>query len=469
MIKHYLCNKNFFFLILILFTASNAISQQNDQKKIEKLQKKYPYVSKQSDKQTFLVAENPQTNNQTIFVYENIKVVTIDGKVIKQKEFAPYKLALTIGDKYEYFPYLHCFIDANKKIGIITTNGDIILSPTYDRINHFNSKGQAIAFSGTEIQVINIEGKPLLTGKYKSNSDDRNLYWGYTPDQIYRYTVIDNNLICSLDEKHYGIVNVLTNKTVAPFEYDKIGNLPVINEKDTIGYVAIKNNLSTILDFKTKKELAPFSFEKIYKAFPFNNSLYIEGVNNGKTTYNLNYYDVKNKKMIFKNGISLEKATPYDQTFWVYKKDDISRLYNTVTNETVQTPEEANEIYKLTDNLALYTIYKGDKKLSWIFDVIKNKVVKNYNSVVQADSFTLKNNAISRQYFFIKEDSKANNMSISMYDGNLKTYFSDLTFYTSYIESDRIIFKEEIDGKYLYTAYGADGNVIGKIREYKMK
>lgn len=462
--------KKLFFLLLFFLTAMTVSSQQDDAKKIEKLKKKYEYVSQQSPEGTFLTAINAKTTNQVTLVFDNMKVVDINGKVIKEKELAPYKLEITMGDKNENFPHIHCFVGTNNRVGLMTTNGDIILPATYIHINDFNSKGQAITFSGTDLQVINTKGEPLLTEKYKSNSDDMNVYYGYTPDRKYKYNIINNNVICSIDEKHYGMVNVVTNKVVVPFEYDKIGDIPLIDQNDTIGYFVSKNNRATILDFKTKKEIAPFPFEEIQTAFIFNKSVFIEGKNNSKTTRDRNYYDVKNKKMVFQNNISLDKATPLDQTFWKYEKNKIQQLYNTVKNEIVKTPEEATSIERLADNLALYTNY--EKKSSFIFDLAQNKVVKQYSSVVDAYSFQLKNATTSKEYFFIKERKVPNDGSsegTTMYDRNLKTYFTDLSLSTSYYENDRIVIKERIDGKYPLTAYDINGNVIGTAREYKIK
>lgn len=467
--------KKLFFLFFFYLTAMAVFSQQNnapiDANKIAKLQKKYAYVSRPSNEGTFLTAINPKTNNQVTLNYENIRVVDINGKIIKEKELSSYRLEITMGDKNENFPHTHCIIDASNKVGLITTTGEIILPPTYDHINDFNSKGQAVAFSGTDLQVIDTNGKPLLTEKYKSNSD-MNIYWGYLPDNKYRFSVINDNVICGIDEKHYGIVNVLTNKTVVPFEYEKIGDKLFIDEKDTIGYFVSKNNRATILDFKTKKEIAPFPFEKIQTAFIYNNSIYIDGQNNSQTTRERNYYDVKNKKMVFDSKISLEKAVPYDQIFWKYEKDGISYLYNTVKNEVVKIPEEATNIRRLTDNLALYSIRVNGKTSSWIFDLTQNKFLHKYASQVDSYSFTLKKGITSREYFFITEKKIPNDSrseSTTMYDRNLKTYFTDLHLSTSYYENDRIVIKEEVNGQYPNTAYDIDGNVIGNIREYKMK
>lgn len=250
-------------------------------------------------------------------------------------------------------------------------------------------------------------------------------------------------------------------------EITTIESQELMNQHYNFGHVVYKNNLSTIVDFKTNKELAPFSFERIDDAFRDNGNLYIYGIYD-VNTYARNYYDVKNKKMVFQKGVNPDKGTPFNNSFWVLEKDRNAFLYNIVKNEMVKMPDQdPREIKKLADNLAICTIYD---KSSWIFDVEKNKIVVEYPTDVRCYPFTLNKDNCSKDFFFIYEKKNGNyRESVTMYDRDLNSYFSDLYISTSYYENDRIVIKEEVDGKYPLSAYDIEGKVIGEKRAYKLK
>src|SRR6478609_8261230 len=236
--------------ILFLSLSFISFSQQNNDKKIEKLKKKYDYVSNISDQQTFLTGKSikgPSDGGGGFTMGLNtIKIVNLEGKVIMEPELANYRILLPFGRNDVKYSNLFCLCGANNKVGIINTNGKIILEPTYDHINGFNAKGQAIAFNGDVLQVIDSEGRQILKENYKYKVNYDSFFSIPTPGKINYFNVINNNLVCSKDGVNYGVINVLTNKTVIPFEYSAIDPELFIKDTDTIGYPVFKNKLVTI-------------------------------------------------------------------------------------------------------------------------------------------------------------------------------------------------------------------------------
>ncbi|TDW44333.1 WG repeat protein [Flavobacterium sp. 270] len=471
MIRKITLSKKIFFTALISLTSLLSFAQQNNEKQIKKLKRKFEYVSEPSQQLLFIAGNRivgPSDGGGGYLAgVKDLKIIDLEGNIIKETELNGYKIIFQFGKNYDKYSNLYNLQGPDGKIGLINTDGKIIIPPTYNHINGFNSKGQAVAFTGNDLQVIDANGNPLLKENFKYKVDYSSLFTIPTPGEINYLYVVNDNIICSKDENHYGVVNITSGKTIIPFEYDKIDKKLLIKYGDTIGHVVYKNNLSTIVDFKTNKELAPFSFERIDDAFRDNGNLYIYGIYDVKT-YTRNYYDVKNKKMVFQKGVNPDKATPFNNSFWILEKDRNAFLYNIVKNEMVKMPEEdPRDIKKLTDNLAMCTIYNQS---SWIFDVEKNKIVLAYPTDVRCYPFTLNKDNCSKDFFFIYEKKNGNyRESVTMYDRDLNSYFSDLYISTSYYENDRIVIKEEVDGKYPLSAYDIEGKVIGEKRAYKLK
>ena len=454
--------------ILFLSLSFISFSQQNNDKKIEKLKKKYDYVSNISDQQTFLTGKSikgPSDGGGGFTMgLNNIKIVNLEGKVIMEPELANYRILLPFGRNDVKYSNLFCLWGGNNKVGIINTNGKIILEPTYDHINGFNAKGQAIAFNGDVLQVIDSEGRQILKENYKYKVNYDSFFSIPTPGKINYFNVINNNLVCSKDGVNYGVINVLTNKTVIPFEYSAIDPELFIKDTDTIGYPVFKNKLVTIRDIKTNKELSPFVFEEITDVIKINNGSYLEGKNDNvvdNTRESLfNYFDLKNQKLVFPKGLKMSKAIPINNTFWIVNYYGDFLVYNVVKNEAIKTNDEIISISKLTDKAVLY---ENKSHASWVYDLEKNKKIMEFPKKPSVYSFSLKKDGRIKDFFTLTSSKEGNWMDFStLYDNELNVIFSDLNYAASYVEEDKYIISEDINGKRVMTAYDFDGKIIGE-------
>lgn len=190
------------------------------------------------------------------------------------------------------------FIGDNGKMGIINTDYNIILKPTYDSISVFNENNFAKVFNNNKWGLINSNGKLIKPIEYED------IYIPKQPSyksQNYAYIFFKKQGIYKCYNYNFEKVNNLEFKYVNRHIY--------YDGKNNPAYYIIKNldDKYGVLAEDLKEEILPFEFEDMYPT-PFlpTNGRYIFSKKNKKW----GTFDLKERMIV----------TPYviDETYWFY-------------------------------------------------------------------------------------------------------------------------------------------------------
>ncbi|QOD61890.1 WG repeat-containing protein [Polaribacter haliotis] len=443
------------------------------------LKTKYTYLSNVSEEGNLITGEYIYGGNDgggsPKIGLKNFKIITLKGDVIKENEFKNMTIQfLKYNPNYSVGSYFKLW-NSNRKGGIINCNGDLIIEPKYDYLTFFNNKGKIIAFLNNEMYVFNNNGiqlnKTSLKYKIELQSQSTTTFPLVKSANTKNLQVFDDTVICTKDGTNYGVFNLKDNKEKISFIYEKIDTKLFIKNKDTIGYKVFKNNLSTLIDYKSNKEIAPFVFEDITDLITFKNQKFLEGnyLKNKKHIWS-NYLNLETKELIFPNDLELYKASPINSSFWIVKvlgvlpngySSHAYSVYNVKEAKFIEAPEleKYSSIDRLSSNLVLFNKKNSG---SWIYDLNKKQKIKSYLKKPRFTKFELTKNDLVKNFIVITNERKK-----TLYDEEFQIIFKDLKYSSSYVKKDRYIIKERIEGKYVRTAYGIDGKIIGEKYKYK--
>ncbi|QXP61757.1 WG repeat-containing protein [Olleya sp. HaHaR_3_96] len=443
------------------------------------LKTKYTYLSNVSDKGNMITGDFIYGGNDgggaPKIGLKNIKIITLKGDVIKEAEFANMKIQfLKYNQNYSVASYFKLW-NSDRIGGLIDCNGDYIIKPIYDYISFFNNDGKIITFLKNEMYIFNNKGiqlnKTPLKYKIELHSQSTTRFPLLKNGNTSSLQVIDENVICSKDGINYGVFNLKDDKALVPFQYEKIATKLLIKDKDTLGYKVYKNKLSALVDYKTNNEVSPFIFEEITDLIQFKNKLFLEGHTlKNKEEIWTNYLNLETKELIFPSELELYNATPINSDFWIVKtfgalpsgvSSQAYSVYNVKETQYIEPPElgKYSSIDRLSSNLLLFNKKNSE---SWIYDLNKKETVKSFSQKPRFSKFKLSKDGVVKNFIVITADRKN-----TLYDEEFNVIFKDLYYSSSYIEKDRYIIKERIDKKYVRTAYGIDGKVIGEKYKYK--
>ena len=454
----------------------------------------YDFASKASDCKTFVIGNYiygfSDGGGNYISGLKDVKVVDFGGKEVDKGKFQDYQIQFIFGKDHNKFSNLFRIKDEDGKIGVINGCGDIILAPKFVHINGFNDKGQAIAFLNDTIQVIDSNGNIILTENYFFKTNYEELFTIPTPGKINYFEVIDNLLICSKDGIKYGVIDVKTNIIHIPFIYDKIDTEIFISGKDTLGYRVYKGELSTLVDYKTGEEIAPFLFNEVVDLLSFNDKKYILGFDtlyayNAKRKTKIredwyNYYNLKENKFVFSKNIHIHKASPINVSHWEVeswnyhlpneeRSSSTSHFIYCISNNSIVSKIVMGKdgwnlwrpIKKLTKNLVLISEKSGETIL---FDISKKTILMEFSGQPTSNCFVLKNNEKEAEFFTISTKYGYH----SLYNENFEPIFKDVKSFSFYPQGDRLIVGEYNGKKQGTTAIDINGNFIGKRYKYKL-
>jgi len=413
-------------ILFLSFFISLYTSAQVNQKKINKLEKRY-YVQKFQNGYAIiqhkrkrllgLINENgeitikPQylflkgvskcntllASNQRLYGpddgggrfvngYKEIRLITPKNKLIK--ELNGIKIIHIFGkDKTADYKNIFNFVNSFGQMGLIDDCGQILVPAEYLHINRFNKKGQAVVFKKDSIQVVNYRGEKLLPNflPYKVNPVD--FITIPTPGEI-NYLYVINNKLQTNKNGLYSIVDINNNTLLVPYVYEKISPLLTIyQQNDTIGYRAKKNGKETFLDINTGKEKLPLIFNVIKKWGIEGNKRYLMGGFKNKNGYvKVNVYDLKEEKMLFPQDFSINEATPLENNNWIITYIPVNLknqnnfkqykgVYDTQKGQFVLKPHESNkyELWKVNNRFVEF--YNSKTRKSGVFDAKKQQIV----------------------------------------------------------------------------------------------
>jgi len=414
---------------------------------------------------------------------KNIKLITLKGDVKKVSNFSDKEIEFLpfYGDRLVRDSYFKVW-SKNRIGGVVNSNGNYIINPVYEYISGFNENGYIVAIKENEMFVFDTNGSQINKTPLNYNIS---LYSPSTTrfpllkDANNSLRVIDNKVICSsIDGLKYGVFDLNENKFIIPINYDKISSDLFIKNNDTIAYKVYKRNLSTLINYNTHKEQYPYVFEEITDIIEFKGEKFVEGIFKKKlnkkpfsifTNYT-NYINVNTQKLVFPKDLKLYEAKPIDLKYWIVKilgvnKKQISTdgygIYDVENSSFLEKPilDKYSSIIRLSDKLVLFNKKNAE---SWLFDLNKKEKIRIFDGQPLFRQFSLSNGQITKSFISITQNRKN-----TLYDEDFNEVFSDLEYSASYIEEDRYIIKERINGKYVKTAYDIDGKIIGKKYEYK--
>ncbi len=300
-------------LFIVYITPSFAQLNKKEQKKLKTLKKQFEFVS--LDNRYFSKPKN--CNKIIVGNYSkgpsdgggsfnkgitNLKIVTLDGDVIEQ--INDYGITLPFGNDNRSYKHIIRTISSDGKVGLMNNCGNIILPPTYNHINLFNKDGLAVAFAGNSIDVINSEGKSILTEKipYKVNYKD---FWTVpNPGEITQLQVINGRIFIADGNGKYAIFDVENKTNITDFNYTYLStNTVTLNDK-----IYVKASIApykTLVDINSGIELLPNDkFYDIDGVTKFEGIDYIRVIAN-EEPYNRNLFNLSTQELLLPTNFKL--------------------------------------------------------------------------------------------------------------------------------------------------------------------
>tara|TARA_B110000902_G_C14238889_1_gene561690 strand:+ start:159 stop:1655 length:1497 start_codon:yes stop_codon:yes gene_type:complete len=483
-------------LLFIIFINSlfgqSTIDRKTKTKRINKLWKKYNYVSVNNKCNAAIVGEKILGGNdgggRISIGISNIQIVSLLDKKLRPWK-SPYSQAHTLIMNYKNDNGNIRIVDNSNKVGLLNACDNVILEPKYDDIGGFNEEGLAVASLGDKLDVINLAGKSVLKEplKYSFNYQEHKRS---VRNKTYP-TVYSNNLIVSYDKVNYGVYNIIQDKEITPMKYSYIENTPFFENKflyplkqKKIGYKAYTNNKATIINFEGNEIVVPKMKDIIYH-YTLDNKSYAFGKVIINSKESLNMIDTKTNQYVFSENLDIKKIKPINKGIWAVELNDNTKtktgIFDINKQEFIIKPNEnytfdngkitshITSSVKNTANIILINPKNGNKELHHINTgkVVVTKPNSKFNLI------SLKDNGKTSEFILItNQPNRRSSITYSdLFDENLEIVFENakINQYDIKNKKNMFYFEESINCypcKKVYTAYNLNGKLIGEKQNY---
>lgn len=167
--------------------------------------------------------------------------------------------------------------ETEDQVGLYDACGGLISEMRYSHINEFSNQGYAIAFTPTDMTVLDSTGREILDTRFKHNVDLSKI--DVTPifGRGATWRVQDNVMMASRDGRKWGLYNIATKRDHTPFIYDEIARS---DERENVTYYRVaKNDKVSIIDKVSGQLLAPLYFDNFHSRYKLNGTYYFVGSN----------------------------------------------------------------------------------------------------------------------------------------------------------------------------------------------
>jgi hypothetical protein len=381
-------------------------------------------------------------------------------------------------------------LDGNNNVGLINSCGEVLIKPTYKRINNFNNDGLAVALSANELLVIDTLGNQILKRTFKHGIKSFPVRISMKSSSIWS-DIIDNRIIASTDGKLFGVYDLKIDKILIPFSYDAIYNYTDYSRSlltDNF-YVLVKNNKKSLLVYKTLKEILPLSenADSITDIFEFENKYLVFYSKQIKPSlYNCNvFYDGKN---LFDDNLSIKDVKRWDSQFiLLHLNNGESMIYNLKTNKFISVFKNDFVDLENISETNPYAISKNMKNQYKSFTKhlqVKVPCGENcFKSLLVDDNGKVKTKPGSNSSYTIIQIDKEkdlffylvfNKQSYSLYNNDGKLILENFKIgdnekdFAYFVKNNVFILNEDMENGLVYgkTAFDIDGNMIGERYKY---
>lgn len=427
----------------------------------------------------------------TIFEYEDVKIYDLKNPEIGTE--INFKFADRSGQ--QLFGIYKIF-DANNKVGLLNSCGQVLVPTKYNRISNFNKIGQALAYTDTDYTVLDTLGNSILKQPFIHGQKISKYSLEFYDD------IADNRIQASKDGKLFGVYDFKLNKELIPYVYDEIANLSNSDFKviagildDKLGYYAVKNKIISIIDYSNFKEILPQSlgangFQSLKKIngnyfIDFYKTKNISGAasqNNSMDFHNIYF----NGKVLFDSKLEIEKIEILRNRFITLQlHNKSSMIYDLEKFKFIAT--FPNDLIKISDVYPSSFSSKNKQNLVTNFEnhflvsySNENKAVSNsiFDINGQAKTKPLKGNS----YFMIQVDKLQDSFfylvafesNFYLFNNKAEPILENFKIldneneFAYFVKDNILILNEKIEDSFVYgkTAFDINGKMIGERYRY---
>lgn len=423
----------------------------------------------------------------TIVDYVNVKLYDVTN--IKNPINFNYNLLMGLKrEKGNIFRIL----DFNDNVGLINSCGEILVQPLYKRIHTFNDEGYAVALSEKEIKIIDTLGNQIVSRSFKHGMSSVSKRDCMKCGNIWEI-IKNNRILASNDGKLFGIYDFKSNKELIPFNYQAVYLFDKEYDKpaDEDFYILVKDNKNAVVDYKTLKEILPFSenadgirkIVKIDKGYLVSYYKKVSSVNSnvnvfydGKSLFD-DKLDIKNIEIKYAPFIVVHLYNGESMIYDIQKSKFIIAFKNNLVN--IGQIIETNP-YQLSKNMQ--NQYKSGSKYRQVNIPCGNNCSKSM--LIDLDGNAKTKPTLESSYTIIQIDKEKelffylvldSNKYFNLYNNDGKLILENFKIadnekdYAYVVKDNTLILNEVLEKGLVYnkTAFDIEGNIIGE--RYKFR